>query len=118
MNKDSLKKVNEMCEILDFHKGNKIAYIDLSAQTVIADYFIIAHGLSAQQTKSLADYLDKDMSEKGIEPLRRDGYAEGLWIVLDYGDIIVHLFRKEEREYFDLERLWENGENVVYMGES
>ena len=84
----------------------------MSEQSVIADYFVIADGATAQQVKSMADYLEEGMDKLQLRPIRREGYADGKWIVLDYGDIIVHLFRKEERDYFALERLWNNGRNL------
>ena len=60
----------------------------------------------------MADYLEEGMDKLQLRPIRKEGYADGKWIVLDYGDIIVHLFRKEERDYFALERLWNNGRNL------
>ena len=86
--------------------------MDLAEQSVIADYFVIADGATAQQVKSMADYLEEGMDKLQLRPIRKEGYADGKWIVLDYGDIIVHLFRKEERDYFALERLWNNGRNL------
>ena len=86
--------------------------MNLSEQSVIADYFVIADGATAQQVKSMADYLEEGMDKLQLRPIRKEGYADGKWIVLDYGDIIVHLFRKEERDYFALERLWNNGRNL------
>ncbi|MDD6203385.1 MAG: ribosome silencing factor [Firmicutes bacterium] len=114
MNSTIKERCDGMCAILDFHKGRDIAVVDLSGQTVVADCFIIAHGATVQQVKAMADYLDEEMAKTGLCPIRTEGYTDGRWVVLDYGDIIVHLFRKEEREYFSLERLWENGGNIVY----
>ena len=112
MNTDIKKQLDSICNILDFHKGHAITTVDLSEQSVIADYFVIADGATAQQVKSMADYLEEGMDKLQLRPIRKEGYADGKWIVLDYGDIIVHLFRKEERDYFALERLWNNGRNL------
>lgn len=112
MNTDIKKQLDSICDILDFHKGHAITTVDLSEQSVIADYFVIADGATAQQVKSMADYLEEGMDKLQLRPIRKEGYADGKWIVLDYGDIIVHLFRKEERDYFALERLWNNGRNL------
>ena len=109
------ERVNNIVKVIDFHKGNKIAVVSLEQQTVIADYFIIAHGETAQQVKSLADYVDEELKKNGIYHNGIDGYNEGKWVVLDYGDIIVHLFRKEERDYYNLERLWETGRNISHF---
>lgn len=112
MNTDIKKQLDSICNILDFHKGHAITTVDLSEQSVIADYFVIADGATAQQVKSMADYLEEGMDKLQLRPIRKEGYADGKWVVLDYGDIIVHLFRKEERDYFALERLWNNGRNL------
>ena len=112
MNTDIKKQLDSICNILDFHKGHAITTVDLSEQSVIADYFVIADGATAQQVKSMADYLEEGMDKLQLRPIRKEGYADGKWIVLDYGDIIVHLFRKEERDYFALERLWNNVRNL------
>ena len=112
MNTDIKKQLDSICNILDFHKGHAITTVDLSEQSVIADYFVIADGATAQQVKSMADYLEEGMDKLQLRPIRKEGCADGKWIVLDYGDIIVHLFRKEERDYFALERLWNNGRNL------
>jgi ribosome-associated protein len=107
--------IKKIANILDFHKGDKIATVDISEQSVIADFFVIAQGYSAQQVKSLADYLEADLKKCDIIHNGLDGYNEGKWIVMDYGDVIVHLFKKEEREYYDIERLWDNGSNIKFL---
>ena len=101
------KLANKMVQILDYHKGEKILLMPLKDNSVIADYFVIAQGNTVQQVRSMADYLEEELKkEYEITHIRIDGYDEGKGIVLDYGDIIVHLFRKEEREYYNIERLW------------
>ena len=107
---------NEALELivktLDSKKAEDIKVIKIKELSVLADYFVIADGATAQQVKSMADYLEEGMDKLQLRPIRKEGYADGKWIVLDYGDIIVHLFRKEERDYFALERLWNNGRNL------
>jgi ribosome-associated protein len=93
---------NNIIKILDYHKGEKILLMSVEKHTVIADYFVIAQGNTVQHVKSMADYLiDELKKHHDIVHIRMDGYDEGKWIVIDYGDIIVHLFRKEEREYYN-----------------
>ena len=89
MNTDIKKQLDSICNILDFHKGHAITTVDLAEQSVIADYFVIADGATAQQVKSMADYLEEGMDKLQLRPIRKEGYADGKWIVLDYGDIIV-----------------------------
>ena len=100
------------CKVLADKKANDIVTLDITDMTVIADYFVIASGRSTTQVKALADYVDEKFSELGIEPLRREGVAEGRWVVLDYGSVIVHIFNDETRMFYCLERLWNNGTNA------
>src|SRR5690554_1919670 len=96
--------------MLDEKKAGDVVILDISRLTVIADQFVIASGRSEAQVKALHGEIDKRMSEKGIEPKHIDGGRGGRWIVLDYGDVIVHLFHHEEREFYNLERLWADAE--------
>lgn len=81
--------------------------LNVGELTVIADYFIICNGRSTVQIRSIAENIEKVMQEKeGLLPLRRDGVEEGKWVILDYGSVIVHIFRPEERDYYQLGKLW------------
>ena len=105
----------EMAAILDKNKGRDIVALDVSGMTVVCDYMLIVSGRNAVHTKSLADELDDRMRESGLTPLRSEGQKDGRWIILDYGDILVEIFHPEEREYYHLERLWEDGTNRVEL---
>ena len=109
----SLEQVNEMAKILDSRKGFDIAIINVKEQTIIADYFLICSGTSNTHVKTLAEELEMKTAELGIQKLRIEGVREGRWVVVDFGDILVHIFHKEEREYYDIERLWTNGSNIT-----
>ena len=100
------KKLSIITDAIDDKKGIDIKVMDISGLTTIADYFVIVSGNSSVQSQSIADGIDEMMSEQGYEKMARDGYQSGRWILLDYEDIIVHIFHKEEREYYKLERLW------------
>jgi len=80
--------------------------------TIIADYMVLASGNSPIQVRALCDDLQEKMAEQGVDCIRLEGYASGRWIVCDYGDLLVHIFHKEEREFYNLERLWSDGGNV------
>lgn len=97
---------------LDKHKATDLRVLRVADITAITDYFVIAGGGSATQLRSLSDYLERELGPEGITPLRSDGYQTGDWITLDYGDVIVHLFRAEVREFYDLERLWTDAQVV------
>ncbi len=97
---------------LDKHKAEDIRVLGVSGITSIADYFLLASGGSANQVRSLSDYVEEELAKEGKHPLRTEGYAAGDWITLDYGDVLVHIFRRETREFYDLERLWVDAADV------
>lgn len=110
----SKEKVKLICGILSEKKANNIVYIGVEDKTSLCDYFVIAGGRSKTQVKSLAENLEEKMEElHGINARRTEGIREGRWAVLDYQDVIVHLFGDEERDFYNLERLWEDGKNLV-----
>ena len=94
---------------IDSKRGENIRIIKINELTVIADYFIIANGSSSTQVKALADEVEFKLSEAGLEPRRTEGYQGANWIVLDYIDVVIHIFHKETRDFYDLERLWQDG---------
>ena len=97
---------------LDKHEGDDLLALKVSGVTSIADYFLLATGTSATNVRSLADYVEEELARQGKRPLRNEGYHAGDWITLDYGDLLVHIFRRETREFYDLERLWADAEKV------
>ena len=110
----SNEKTQLICKILSDKKADGIVYIDVENKTSLCDYFIIAGGRSKTQVKSLAENLEEKLKkEYDIVPRRTEGIQGGRWAVLDYEDVIVHLFGDEERDFYRLERLWEDGENLT-----
>lgn len=97
---------------LDKHKAEDIRVLEVSHITSIADYFLLASGGSANQVRSLSDYVEEELAKEGKRPLRNEGYTTGDWITLDYGDVLVHIFRRETRAFYDLERLWVDATDV------
>lgn len=95
----------QITKILDMKKAEDIKVIEITELTIVADYFVIASGTSNTHTKSLVDDVDFEISKLGVTPARIEGKATG-WILMDYGDVLVHIFQKELREYYNLERLW------------
>ena len=103
-----------ICKLLSEKKASNLVYIDVENKTSLCDYFVICSGRSTTQVKSLAENLDEKLSkEYGQEPKRIEGARGGRWAVLDYQDVIVHIFNDESRLFYHLERLWEEGENVT-----
>ncbi len=90
---------------IDSKLGENIKVIKIDELTILADYFIIANGNSNTQVKAIADEVEFKLSEAGLEPHRTEGYQGASWIVLDYVDVVIHIFHKDTRDFYDLERL-------------
>ena len=97
---------------LDDKKGEDIKVIDISEISVLADYFIIANGSNDSQVRALVENVEEELSKAGFEVKQREGYGLGNWVLLDFGSIIVHVFDKENRLFYDLERIWRDGKSV------
>jgi ribosome-associated protein len=94
-------------------KGMDIVLLDVEGLFVLSDVFVIATGTSRPHVQSLAEHVEEGMSQElGIKPLRSEGRAEAEWVLLDFGDVIVHLFQASAREFYGLERLWADAEKV------
>lgn len=102
---DSLLLTKEIVKILDNKKAEDIKAIKISELTVIADYFVIANGTSSTHVRSLAEEVEDAVAKTGVQPRSVEGRTTG-WILLDYGDVVVHIFTPSDRQYYDLERLW------------
>lgn len=104
--------VRTLVRALDKHKGGNIRVLEVGDLTSIADAFVIAEGGSSTQVRALADYAEEELKQQGIAPLRSEGYRSQGWIVLDYGDVVLHVFHHETRQFYDLERLWKDGREI------
>ncbi|MDO5560091.1 MAG: ribosome silencing factor [Oscillospiraceae bacterium] len=105
-------KLINVVKALESKKAENIEVLGIKDLTVLTDYFVIANGTSTTHTRTLADEVEYQLSQAGIEPTRKEGYSGSNWIILDYSDIVVHVFYKETREFYQLERLWADGEHV------
>lgn len=104
--------IGKIVKTLDSKKAENIQIIGIRDLTIIADYFIIVNGTSTTHTKTLADEVEFQLAQSEIKPKRTEGYNGANWIILDYSDIVVHVFYKETRDFYQLERLWSDGEYV------
>lgn len=98
--------------VLDEKKGEDIKVIDISNISVIADYFLIASANNINQLQAMSDELQEKFSKEGIEVKQVEGNRSATWILLDYGDLVIHLLDKEDRLFYDLERIWTDGKIV------
>ena len=97
---------------LNDKKAKDVKVLKTEAQTVIADYFVICNGTSSTHIKALVDEVDKQLSEAGEPPIRREGLRSDIWVLMDFGSVIVHVFTDEARKFYNLERLWSDSEDI------
>ena len=107
--------VTKIANILYDKKAQNIVALNVKDLTVITDCMLIATVRSTIQVRTLADEVEERMTEQGFEPIRKEGVQEGRWVVLDYGEVLVHIFHQEERDFYRLDKLWELGNNRVIL---
>jgi ribosome-associated protein len=102
-------------DIASDKKASDVLLLDIQGLTTIADYFVICSGNNSRQIQAIADTLVEDLRKQGAKLFYREGVADTGWVLLDFGDIIIHVFGPKEREYYRLERLWSDAKTVVYL---
>ena len=101
-----------VCRALDEKKGRDIKVIDIHDVSVIADYFVIASGSNQNQVQAMVDNVEEQLGRVGFEPKQVEVVRNSSWILMDYGDVIVHVFDEENRLFYDLERIWRDGKTL------
>ena len=101
-----------VCRALDEKKGRDIKVIHIHDVSVIADYFVIASGSNQNQVQAMVDNVEEQLGRAGFEPKQVEGVRNSSWILMDYGDVIVHVFDEENRLFYDLERIWRDGKTL------
>ena len=104
------------CKAIDDKKGQDIKIIDIHNVSVIADYFVIASGTNSNQVQAIVDNVEEQLGRAGFGAKQIEGNRNSSWILMDYGDVIVHVFDEENRLFYDLERIWRDGK-VLEMDE-
>ena len=104
------------CKAIDDKKGQDIKVIDIHTVSVIADYFVIASGTNSNQVQAIVDNVEEQLGRAGFEAKQIEGNRNSSWILMDYGDVIVHVFDEENRLFYDLDRIWRDGK-VLEMDE-
>ena len=110
---ESHELTHKIAQILYKKGANDIRILKVDHMTSVTDYFVIANGRNIQAVHTLAEDLEDQLAAEGISPRRKDGYREARWIVLDYAEVIVHIFHPEERQFYNIERLWDDGTNNI-----
>ena len=103
----------KIAEFLFTKKGDNIQVLDVANLTSITEFFVIASARNTIQCRTMAEDLEEHLLEEQLEARRKEGYRESRWVVLDYGSVIVHIFHEQEREFYNIERLWADGTNLV-----
>jgi ribosome-associated protein len=111
-NPSTLKDLNRIAQVIYDKKGFNILVLDVREICTMTDFFIIAEGNVDRHVKALSHAISDEFSQRGVEPLHIEGQQEGDWVVLDYGDFVIHLFVPELREKYALEELWNEGRIV------
>jgi ribosome-associated protein len=112
---NSEQKLQLVKDAMEDKKAIDLVVMDLEGKTLIADYFVVCTGTSKIHCRAIADGLLETMKKHGIKGVRSEGYEQGTWILLDYADVVAHIFSPEEREYYNLEDLWKRSARVEGM---
>ncbi len=112
---DSAQLARAAVNVASDKKASDIILLDIRDVTTFADYFVICSGNNTRQIQAIADAIDEELGKQGARVLHREGVTDTGWLLLDLGDVIVHIFGAKEREYYHLERLWSEAKTVVYL---
>lgn len=109
----ALEKAKAAIKALEDKKASNIELLHVSKQTSLGDYFVIASCQSTVQVKACADEVEEQLDELGMTVLHKEGYTSGSWVLMDYGDVVVHVMQQEVREFYGIERLWDDAGTAV-----
>ena len=102
------EKANAVIKALEDKKASKIELLDVKDRTSLAEYFVVASCQSTVQIRACADEVEEQLEESGVAVLHKEGYSTGSWVLMDYGDVVVHVMQQEMREFYGIERLWDD----------
>lgn len=114
-NRDALSVAELVVDAASDKKAQDIVLLDVRGVASFTDYFVICSGSSERQLRAIADAIDEELSKRGVEPYKREGTPADGWVLLDYSDVVVHLFAPEQRSFYGLEKLWERGRIVARL---
>jgi len=109
---EAIQILENVIKAIDSKKGESVKAIKVDSITVIADYFVITNGTNVTQIRAIADEIEYRLKQEGVMPLRVEGHKNNSWVLIDYGCVVVHVFIGESRQFYDLEHLWTDGENI------
>ncbi len=103
---ESFEKVKAIVKAAQEKKAMNVEILEIGSLTVVTDYFVICSGESTTQVRTIVDYIEESLKKQGFRPSGVEGYTHSHWVLMDYGDVIVHVFEEETRRYYDIEKLW------------
>lgn len=109
---NSKEIMEKVVKCMDSKKASDIRVLDISSVTTMADYFVICQGNSPAQMKAISEEIEENLAEQGVKPIGREGMSTSYWILMDYSDVIVHVFSGESRSFYSIENLWADAANV------
>lgn len=111
--KNELKNIiSKILTCIDNKLGEDQIVLDVHKISSVCDYFVIASAASLRQVKAIVDEIEDELSEEGIKLIRKEGHNSKRWVLLDYGDIVVHIFYNEDREFYNLEKIWKDADII------
>lgn len=113
MTSDPILDLDHFIKAVQGRKAKDIVVLDVGDLTSLADAFIICHGTSNRQVAAIAEHIKTDLKKKGITPICVDGLKDGRWVLMDYGDVVIHVFYEEVRRFYDLEGLWVDAKRIT-----
>ena len=111
---DSKELADKICHAAGAKKAGRITVMEMSGVMLSADYFVVCSANTATQVRAIADNIEEELAEAGVPLGHKEGYHEGEWVLVDYGQVVAHIFREEAREYYSLERLWSDAPQTLY----
>lgn len=102
----STQLAEHVARLLEDRKAQRVQILDIRKLSPVADFFVVCSGATNIQVRALADHVEDKLAELGVRPHHTEGYRLGRWVLMDYGDVVVHILRSEERDFYSLERLW------------
>jgi len=111
---NSLETAKKIATLLDDKKGKDITILDITEATSLGDYFIIVSATSTPQINALVDEVDEKMKLDGVKLMHKEGSNASMWVLMDFGDIILHVFHEETREFYGIERLWSDAPKIEF----
>lgn len=104
----------KIAKYADDKKANDVLILNVEGLSPVTDYFVIASAGNNILTRSIVDNIEDELAKEGVTPLHKEGYADGRWVLLDYGDAVAHIFLEEERDFYNLEQLWADAPSEAY----